>query len=1150
MDSDKYFNELKKSFEAAYSVAISARERGYDPEKFVEIKPAPDLPSRVEGIINVEGLASAIKKISEGKSRQELAFEMVREICTTDAFATKGVEDKLTLAVRVGLSILTDAVVVAPTEGIQAVELHKSAEGSDYIAIVYAGPIRGAGGTGAAMSVALADYGRKILGIGAYKAQQSEVERCIEEMQIYHSRIARLQYYPPEADIRVILENLNVCVDGMATEKLEINIHRNIKRLDKNGKEQMITNKIRGGIGLVICEGIAQKAKSVLKYSKAFDLDWNWLNNIIKFEKSAVPKEEGAPKEVAVFLQELVAGRPVIAYPNKAGAFRLRYGRSRLTGIAAKGFSPATMIILDDFIVCGTQLRIERPGKGCVAAPVDTIEGPFVKLDNGQALRINDAQTARNLKSRVTKIISVGDILVTYGDFKKTNTPLQPTSYVEEYWFEQLKATGYDKGIPANNLNFKEAYDISISNNVPMHPLYTYDYLDISTADLFNLSNMISLSEIESDDASIFGIKKIKFPKGNENMSVVEAMERLCIPHLEDETSITITADHAQSIITSLGFSSDTKIDMNKKPTYDESKNTLENVNLNSPFRIMKRATRIGGRIGRPEKARERLMKPAPNVLFPIAEYGGKERSIFKAYNNEKKKIGKIGISIEVAKYRCIMGRELICLPYCPKHASFAKLERTCTSCGRVADQKICPFCGGEAYAKEQRTIYLKDIVDSAVRDLGLTTPDKNLKGVKSLMNRDRVTEPLEKGLLRAANGIHIFKDGTSRFDATDMPMTHFYPSESMVDVEKLRSIGYDKDYNGNDLVNGDQLLEIFPQDIVINRDGAKCMFNVAKFIDQLLVKFYKLEPFYNLNSIDDLIGHCVITLSPHTSAGVLCRIVGFTDAHVGWAHPYVISARRRNCDGDEDTMMLLLDALINFSKSYLPITIGGTMDAPLILTIKLDVSEIDDEVHEMEVLENYGLDFYEKTNQYVSPSEASVEIVKTRLSKKQEFGDMRFTHLSGPRSIIDAPHKSIYTRLNSMKEKIEAQFKLTDMLYTVDRADTAKRLILSHFIPDLIGNMHSFSRQGFRCVACNAKYRRVPLVGKCTRCKGKLVLTISKGSIEKYLEMAIGLANRYNLEPYIKQRLLLAKEEIRNIFGSDIGVAAMSKQFNLSRFM
>ena len=34
-------------------------------------------------------------------------------------------EEILTLAIRVGLSVVTEGVVVAPTEGIQRVEIHK-----------------------------------------------------------------------------------------------------------------------------------------------------------------------------------------------------------------------------------------------------------------------------------------------------------------------------------------------------------------------------------------------------------------------------------------------------------------------------------------------------------------------------------------------------------------------------------------------------------------------------------------------------------------------------------------------------------------------------------------------------------------------------------------------------------------------------------------------------------------------------------------------------------------------------------------------------------------------------------------------------------------------------------------------------------------
>ena len=85
----------------------------------------------------------------------------------------------------------------------RGIEKYRNQDGTSYIAAVYAGPIRGAGGTAAALSVALADYTRKIFGIDAYKPTQEEVERYVEEAELYHTRAARLQYRPPDEDIRV-----------------------------------------------------------------------------------------------------------------------------------------------------------------------------------------------------------------------------------------------------------------------------------------------------------------------------------------------------------------------------------------------------------------------------------------------------------------------------------------------------------------------------------------------------------------------------------------------------------------------------------------------------------------------------------------------------------------------------------------------------------------------------------------------------------------------------------------------------------------------------------------------------------------------------------------------------------------------------------
>ena len=37
------------------------------------------------------------------------------------------------------------------------------------------------------------------------------------------------------------------------------------------------------------------------------------------------------------------------------------------------------------------------------------------------------------------------------------------------------------------------------------------------------------------------------------------------------------------------------------------------------------------------------------------------------------------------------------------------------------------------------------------------------------------------------------------------------------------------------------------------------------------------------------------------------------------FAHPLMHAAIRRDCDGDEGCVMLLLDSFLNFSRQYLP---------------------------------------------------------------------------------------------------------------------------------------------------------------------------------------------------------------------------------------
>jgi DNA polymerase II large subunit len=86
----------------------------------------------------------------------------------------------------------------------------------------------------------------------------------------------------------------------------------------------------------------------------------------------------------------------------------------------------------------------------------------------------------------------------------------------------------------------------------------------------------------------------------------------------------------------------------------------------------------------------------------------------------------------------------------------------------------------------------------------------------------------------------------------------------------------------------------------------------------------------------------------------------------------------------------------------------------------------------------------------------------------------------------------------------------------------------------DTKGNLRKFSQQEFRCVECNEKFRRPPLTGKCLKCGGKLIFTVSEGFVVKYLEASIALAEKYNVSTYLKQTLELLKQRVESVFGKE----------------
>ena len=73
---------------------------------------------------------------------------------------------------------------------------------------------------------------------------------------------------------------------------------------------------------------------------------------------------------------------------------------------------------------------------------------------------------------------------------------------------------------------------------------------------------------------------------------------------------------------------------------------------------------------------------------------------------------------------------------------------------------------------------------------------------------------------------------------------------------------------------------------------------------------------------------------------------------------------------------------------------------------------------------------------------------------------------------------------------------------------------------------------QKFRCVKCNEKFSRPPLssAGKCPKCGGKVILTVNRGGIEKYIPKALKLCKIFNLDEYTIQRMELIEEYVESL--------------------
>lgn len=1142
MNTDEYFAEIQKGVKKNFDAAEKAKVLGLDPVAKIEIPIAMSLAEKAVGLISTLypqllgcGIVERIIALEKeyGQLDASVCFRISEEIAREKFCKFESLLQAMDAGIRVAFSYFTLGVVSSPIEGFTNLKVKKTRNGEDYLSAYFSGPIRSSGTTASCIVLMIIDYLRETFGFAKYDPDENEVKRYVTENYDYHERVTNLQYLPTEEEIYYLASHIPIEITGEPSEKREVSNYKDLERVE--------TNQIRGGMCLCFSEGLAQKAQKGFRlYKGAKDKGlkmsgWDFLDEFIKKFKEI--KKSGAGDSTPVYIKDLVAGRPVYGHPGRG--FRFRYGRSRATGFSATAVHPATMAISNNFLSFGTQLKIEKPTKGCAIACCDSIDGPIVKLRNGSVRKAWNFEEAKKLYKDVEEIIYLGDILISFGDVLNRNYNLIKPGYVEEWWELELKKASEGKCGVNNkyNVSFDEAVEFSKNFGIPLHPSYIFYWKEINYEQFLGLIDWVGRGDIRDGKLVLpyTHSDKERFAKGK------RALELIGCEHEVTIENVVINETNTKAFLINFGIGYKTlKIaddieNTGKKLLEKNMSLPLDAVNLLCPFRIRDKAgTFIGSRMGRPEKAKPRKLIGSPHTLFPVGKEGGRLRSVQEAV--------EVGfVKGEFPIYFCEKCNKETIYPKCENCDEFCKKLKYSRSEDRnYRADEIGP---DDLQDFSQRTIDVKHYFECARKKLGLTNEQvPMIKGVRGTSNADHSCERLEKGFLRAKYNLNVNKDGTIRYDMTEMPITHFKPKETGTSIEKLREIGYIYDMYGNELVNNDQILEIFPHDIILpacvdsgDEPSDDVLLRITHFIDDEFEKFYGLPKFFNAENREDLIGHLVVGLAPHICTASVGRVIGFSKTQGFLASPFMHAAMRRDADGDEAAFVLLMDVLLNFSRKFLPAHRGGTQDAPLVLNTYIRAGDVDDQILDFET-GPYSLDLYELAEQGKHSSEVkTIDNVKKRLKEgRNPFVNIGFTH-----DCSDINHcvtNSSYKSIPSMQEKVDKQMELCSKIRAVDVSDVARLIIDRHFIRDTKGNLRKFSMQSFRCVKCNEIYRRPPLEGKCTKsgCGGRLIFTISEGSIIKYIQPALNLARTYNVSPYILEDLELTEMYIQSIFGRE----------------
>jgi DNA polymerase II large subunit len=1009
---DNILRDYLMKIHSLFEYAHKAREKHLDVKDLVESKLTLSSSERMEEMLNLEGLAERLKQLLKDHDRFVTGLKIAKEI-TLGKFGFFSNEKALELATKAALCIITKGVTLIPLIGITKVEIRKNGDGTPYPTLILSKSILRLPYWKVVYAIMVLDQVRKIFNLERFKIDsfgKERVEDFLFEVQTY--QLQKGEKTDITTELISLLRNLPIQLEDETPQ--QVGYYRR--------KGRIFVKTVNNTSLTIIIEGIIKQHKKLLHLAKKLQLsEWQWLQDL--HYKGCI----------------IIPDYIVLNVGGKEGSFRLRLERNSNLYHMVVGVHPSVYDISEGKISPNSIILIDVDKTLHRVSFIETVEPPVVKLKNGDVVRLEEQGKVKF--DDISEILFWGDLLYDK-DFTLRKVECTNKIFTEREWLIMLENVLEKNPQIKETLNKRlnklvtkpsaeEAFRISKELRIPLHPHYQYFWQLLEIKDIIELRNAITF-HINERSKDVTGVA---------SKSIKKLLERALIPHRLVGEEVIIEGEDAKAIYYTLCPDKE----INPNATYVSILDFL--TALSGVHFENKLSQFVGVVVKMPEKLEPSQITPLANVLFPVGDFYEVENDLTKLEV----------IHTNVANLYCERCGTFSYFRTCSNCGGLTKFVYYCEICHKISTTETCEICGEKTSSYFLRSIPIKHLLKTESQRLDLQ-PLEPLRGVKEIPSEIKTPEPLGKGIIRQYYALTIYKDSTIRYDTFNSYMITFRPKDIGVSITKLRKFGYEEDILGKPLESETQLVNLQPYDIIVPKDMTKFFTKVAKYVDELLVRYYEMEPYYKVESPDDLIGHLIVGITKTSSTGIIWRIIGHTSDEVCYIHPKLRKILDQNQIPTQYSYALLLDVLLNFSNSYID------PKEPVNIPI------------------------------YIQPI--------IHLKKEPRFQPYH-------RHYINLKKNPAYEgALDDVNKRITLQLELLKKSVNLHHPDTSYIIFTKVIYPILLHLANTYTKQPFICTGCGRKFRRLPLNKRCPNCRKEVKPT-------SHLKMLGNIM--YNLREVIK---------------------------------